>query len=80
MITIILNGEEVEVANDATVADLLARLEKDPRAVAIELNGAILPREQYGATALGANDRLEVVQFVQGGSQALDLWDFGRFS
>ncbi|HEV7516205.1 MAG TPA: sulfur carrier protein ThiS, partial [Thermoanaerobaculia bacterium] len=38
-----------------------------PRTVAVELNGDILPRDEYGARPLRAGDRLEVVHFVQGG-------------
>jgi len=35
--------------------------------VAIEYNGAILPKPEYESTELAAGDRLEVVRFVQGG-------------
>jgi thiamine biosynthesis protein ThiS len=67
MPAIVLNGEAREVHAGATVLDLLSELSRHPRTVAVEHNGAILPRERYGATALRENDRLEVVGFVQGG-------------
>lgn len=62
-----LNGERRRIAAGTTVLELLARLERDPRAVAVEHNGAILRRAAYGETVLRAGDRLEVVHFVQGG-------------
>ena len=63
-----VNGEPREVAPGATVADLLAGLGRDPRTVAVERNGELLPRAAFAATRLAAGDRIEVVHFVQGGS------------
>lgn len=62
-----LNGEPHEVAADATVLDLVTSLGRDPRTVAVERNGELLPRAAYPATRLAAGDRLEMVHFVQGG-------------
>ena len=67
MIEIRLNGEPFEVTEEATVLDLLDRLERHPRTVAVEYNGDILPRPRYGETRLAMGDRVEVVHFVQGG-------------
>ncbi len=67
MIRIELNGEPAEVAAGETVTGLLERLERDPRLVAIEHNGAILKRDRYPAQVLETGDRLEIVAFVQGG-------------
>jgi thiamine biosynthesis protein ThiS len=64
---IILNGEARQLAAGATVIDLLAELGRDPRTVAVERNGEIVRRPEYGATILATGDRLEVVHFVQGG-------------
>jgi sulfur carrier protein len=35
--------------------------------VAVELNRAIVPRDQWAATGLSDGDRLEIVHFVGGG-------------
>ncbi len=67
-LAIVVNGEPREIAAGSSVADFLAALGRDPRTVAIELNGDILPRAAYAGRALAAGDRLEVVHFVQGGS------------
>lgn len=70
-ISIQVNGKAVDLdARDGaapTVAEWLDGLGRDPRTVAIEYNGDILPRVDYGATRLANGDKLEVVQFVQGG-------------
>ena len=66
-VSLTLNGEPFEVPAGSTVLDLLASLSRDPRTVAVERNGDILPRALFGSTPLAAGDRLEVVHFVQGG-------------
>jgi thiamine biosynthesis protein ThiS len=38
--------------------------------IAVELNGAIIPRTLWSATAVHDGDRLEIVHFVGGGSTA----------
>jgi len=67
VISLTLNGEPLELPTGSTVLDLLASLSRDPRTVAVERNGEILPRALFGETPLAAGDRLEVVHFVQGG-------------
>ena len=66
-LAIVVNGESRQIAPGSTVLELLASLGRHPRTVAVELNGEILPRDQYGARVLQGDDRLEVVHFVQGG-------------
>ena len=66
-LALLLNGEPYEVAADATVLDLVTGLGRDPRTVAVERNGELVPRAAFPATRLAAGDRLEVVHFVQGG-------------
>ena len=65
--TIRLNGDAHEVADDATVAALLESLDIRGRRVAVELNRDILPKERYDGTRLSPGDVIEVVQFVGGG-------------
>jgi sulfur carrier protein len=66
-LSVVLNGEPHEVAAGATLLDLVAQLGRDPRTVAVERNGDLVPRGHFAATVLAAGDRLEVVHFVQGG-------------
>jgi sulfur carrier protein len=63
----ILNGEPHRAPAGASVGDLVASLGRDPRTVAVERNGDLVPRARYGETLLAAGDRIEVVHFVQGG-------------
>jgi thiamine biosynthesis protein ThiS len=66
-LTVTVNGELREVAPATTIADLVEDLGLEPAAVAVERNGAIVPRMRLVSTLLEAGDRLEVVRFVQGG-------------
>jgi sulfur carrier protein len=67
LISLTLNGEAHQLAAGATVAELVASLGHEPRTVAVELNGDLLPRGAFAATRLAAGDRVELVHFVQGG-------------
>lgn len=64
---IILNGEDREEPPDITVLTLLQTLGIGPGRVAVELNGDVLRREDFGRRTLGDGDRVELVQFVGGG-------------
>jgi sulfur carrier protein len=64
---ITLNGERREVAAGSSLLELLAGLGLDPRAVAVERNGEVLPRARIAEVTLLDGDRLEIVRFVQGG-------------
>ena len=67
MVEVVVNGEPRRLPEGSSVLDLLAQSGRDPRTVAVEHNGEILPRDRYASVALGAGDRLEIVHFVQGG-------------
>jgi len=67
LLEVVLNGEPHHVPEGSTVADLVAGLGRDPRTVAVERNGDLVPRARFAETLLGTGDRLEVVHFVQGG-------------
>ena len=77
-ITITLNGEPHETNDGASIADLLTRLQIDPRRVAVEHNFVVVKRDLYAATFLDAGDQVEIVNFVGGGSQGLAATDQGR--
>ncbi len=62
-----INGQDRDYPEDTTLAGLLASLDLPGGRVAVERNGEIVPRADYGATALAEGDRLEIVQFVGGG-------------
>lgn len=64
---ITLNGERYELDEPITVAGLLARLEIDPRRVAVEHNLTIIKRHTFPEVVIGDGDTLEIVNFVGGG-------------
>jgi len=64
---ILLNGEPHRARVGGTLLDLLAGLGRDPRTVAVERNGELVPRGRFADTPVAAGDRLEIVHFVQGG-------------
>lgn len=51
----------------ATVADLIRSLDIGDRRVAVEVNGAVVPRAIHAEHVLADGDRVEVVTFVGGG-------------
>lgn len=63
---VIVNGEELDIAGK-TVAEYLAATNYDPERIAVERNGDIVLKSQYGETILKDGDTLEVVSFVGGG-------------
>ena len=65
---ITLNGEPFEIDEPLSIADLLTRLAIDPRRVAIEHNLEILRRNAFADTLIHEGDRIEIVNFVGGGS------------
>ena len=70
---ITLNGEPFAIDEPLSVADLLARLAIDPRRVAIEHNLEIVRRGAFGDTLIHEGDRVEIVNFVGGGSTDDDI-------
>ncbi len=64
---ITLNGDAHELAGPLTVTELLARLQIDPRRVAVEHNLVVLKRDAFDLTTVREGDEVEIVNFVGGG-------------
>ncbi|NLV25249.1 MAG: sulfur carrier protein ThiS [Deltaproteobacteria bacterium] len=62
-----VNGKARQITPSTTISSLLQELRLSNAAVAVELNGEILPKEKFAQTLLSDLDRIEVVQFVGGG-------------
>lgn len=62
-----VNGEVCTVSAEMTVQSLLEQRGHDPRRVAVERNGQIVPRARFGEQMLHEDDVIEIVQFVGGG-------------
>lgn len=65
MITV--NGKQIQLASEMSVADYLEQNNYQIKKIAVELNEEILPKYSYSDTMLKDGDRLEVVTFVGGG-------------
>lgn len=66
-LTIIVNGEAIEVAQNATVDDLYKQLDLDAKWVVAERNGEPVSRSETATTTLTDGDRIELVKAVSGG-------------
>ena len=65
-----INGEQVEISKEMDVLQLLTeRNVKMPDMVSVELNDEILSRETFSTTIIKANDKIEFLYFMGGGSQ-----------
>ncbi len=67
MAKIQLNGKKVKVFKDSNIKDLIKKYNLDEKKIAIEINGAILPKKQYANKKVKNNDKIEIVQFIGGG-------------
>jgi thiamine biosynthesis protein ThiS len=65
---VIINGEERNIEDDLKVSDLVPLLELKAERLAIEVNRKIIRRVAWQLTPLAEGDKIEIVQFVGGGS------------
>ena len=69
-LTVILNGNHTVVAEGSGIRELVLSLSLNPERVAVELNRVIVRRGAWGSTTISEGDRVEIVHFVGGGSDA----------
>ena len=62
-----LNGDSRDIPPGTSIAALLEAEGLGQRRVAVEVNGAIVPRGRHPAHVLEAGDRVEVVHALGGG-------------
>jgi sulfur carrier protein len=81
--TVVLNGQPrsfTALSQAPSLDQLVAELGLKGDRVAVEHNGAIVPRASWPQTSVSAGDRLEVVHFVGGGCGAADPVAISPFS
>ena len=66
-ITIIANGQPRNVKADSTIADFLQQLNIKHNRVVAQLNGVIVPRDEFDQAVLQPHCKLEIVTMVGGG-------------
>lgn len=64
MITI--NGKSID-KDKLLLNEYLEASKINPKRIAVELNGEILPKAEYDSTVLSDGDKVEIVNFVGGG-------------
>ena len=64
---IIINGMTQQLTSAKNLSDLVSVYCKHPKHVITELNGTIVPSDQWTQTSLKDGDALEIVTFVGGG-------------
>ena len=67
MAKIQLNGKKISILTNISVRDLIKKYKLKEKKIAIEVNGTILPKQQYAKKKLKNNDKIEIVQFIGGG-------------
>jgi thiamine biosynthesis protein ThiS len=67
VIALQINGRRVELEGPTALLAYLETLGVSARAIAVELNGAIIERSAYEEAQLGDGDVVEIVRMVGGG-------------
>ena len=67
MTEIILNGAPHQVAQGATLADLVEALALPHQALALAVNRNVVPRPQWSARGLQPGDQVDLVHAIGGG-------------
>lgn len=65
--TVQVNGEARELTDGTNVADVVRALTDAERGVAVAVDGEVVPRSAWAATALADGQHVEVLRAVQGG-------------
>jgi sulfur carrier protein len=68
-VLVTVNGDALEVAAGATIADLVAVLteEADPKGVAVAVDRCVVPRSEWASTPARSGSLVEVVTAAAGG-------------
>ncbi|VAW53466.1 Sulfur carrier protein ThiS [hydrothermal vent metagenome] len=68
MITIILNGSDMQLNSSSNITQLLQKLDLSNKRLAVEINQQIIPRSDFSSFTLSEQDKVEIVQAIGGGS------------
>lgn len=64
---VVINGENRELPEGATLQDVIGLLRLEGRRLAIEVNTEIVPRSLHAGHRLHEADRIEIVHAIGGG-------------
>lgn len=63
----IVNGEKMDIQPGTTVEELLQKLNFNDNRVVVEVDLAIVSKDEYSIKKLDTNSKVEIIQFVGGG-------------
>ncbi|GIU83997.1 MAG: thiamine biosynthesis protein ThiS [Acidimicrobiales bacterium] len=66
-VSLLVNGEEIEVSVGTTVDDIVRRIVASPTGVAVARNDEVVPKSLWEETVVSDGDRIEVLTPAQGG-------------
>jgi thiamine biosynthesis protein ThiS len=78
MLRVYVNGEAKELSGPISLAELITQLDLPAARIAVELNRAVVRRNDWSTTMLQDDDRIEVVHFVGGGNPQITQNDLAR--
>ena len=67
MISVTINGKQYELDGPTRVVDYLEDRGLANRSLAVAINGAVLPRGEFGEATIRDGDQVEIVRPVGGG-------------
>ncbi len=67
MVTVKINGKEENVKEGSTIQAVLDKKEVKTEMVAVELNGALLTKDEFKERVLSKGDILEFLYYMAGG-------------
>lgn len=62
-----INGEQLELPQGLTVAQLLAHLQAPERGIAVAKNDRVVRRSAFNDERVNEGDRIEIIRAVAGG-------------
>ncbi|MEI7999483.1 MAG: sulfur carrier protein ThiS [Candidatus Omnitrophota bacterium] len=62
-----INGTIKEITNISHLSDIVTQFCKQPKNIITEINGQIMPSNQWSNTSIKDGDMIELVAFVGGG-------------
>ncbi len=69
MIQMVVNGEVVSLEEKMTLEAFVEKRGINPLSIVMEHNGVVVKKEQWGSIECCANDTLEILAFMGGGSK-----------
>jgi sulfur carrier protein len=68
-VTVLVNGIERTVSQDASVSDVLRIVHIDPeqKGIAVAVNDSVVRRPDWSDHRISSSDRIDIIQATQGG-------------